>query len=94
MLLNLVRLVRSVHKLWDPSLRAMMPLAWQQIVYRPLEYECAVEGAVGASAIAAIVGEVSSKGEDERRAMELCGWLRCVTGVEGRTGPRSLASGG
>ena len=76
-LLNLVRLVRSVHALWDPALRGQLPMVWQQIVYRPLEYEAAVEGAAGAAAIASIIGEVSAKGEDERRAMELCSWLRC-----------------
>lgn len=77
-LLNLVRLVRSLHALWDPALRGQLPPVWQQIVYRPLEYEAAVEGAAGAAAIASIVGEVSAKGEDERRAMELCSWLRFV----------------
>lgn len=77
-LLNLVRLVRSVHAIWDPALRAQLPSAWQQIVYRPLEYEAAVDGAAGAAAIATIVGEVVGKGEEERRAMELCGWLRHV----------------
>ena len=77
-LLNVVKLVRSLHKLWDPSLRGMLPPVWQNIVYRPVEYEVAVEGAVGATAIASIVGEVSAQGEEERRAMELCGWLRHV----------------
>jgi exportin-5 len=75
---NLVKLVRSIHKLWDPAVRAMLPPVWQNIVYRPVEYEAAVEGAVGATAIASIVGVVSAQGEDERRAMDLCGWLRHV----------------
>ena len=77
-LLNLVRLVRSVHAVWDPALRSMLPPTWQQVVYRALEYEAAVDGAAGAAAIATLVGEVSAKGEEERRAIELCGWLRHV----------------